>query len=337
MNACDPELEIENLRKLASRNAGREIKLTRRQICKAYEDVQEGNLPLPPLVLSKDRTHMVDKKSPLRLKDYDVLFRSSSKLAAIRRIARKVGLTKFDGITKAKLITNIKNRLMSLDIHEPIILVKTRAKKKTNVGEFSNNTVSNGNSAYNNTATSGNSVNNMGNSAYNNSGNSGNAMSNSTNNMGGNMNVAANSTNNAPVGNTNSSRAPAAGTSTVAFPNKVSITGTPRFLGGGGVTYGGGGAVAAAPAAPAVVGRGMYNQPTRPAVASTNAPVIAPRPQPSRPSMGNSKAERERKAKLKQAEADLAKLKSQRNAILDERKQLTVSYTHLTLPTKRIV
>ena len=253
---------------------------------------------------------MVDKKSPLRLKDYDVLFRSSSKLAAIRRIARKVGLTRFDGITKAKLITNIKNRLMSLDIHEPIILVKTRAKKKTNVGEFSNNTVSNGNSAYNNTATSGNAVNNMGNSAYNNSGNSGNignAMSNSANNTGGNMNVVANSTNN--------SRVPAAGTSTVAFPNKVSITGTPRFLGGGGVTYGRGGAVAAAPAAPAapvVVGRGMYNQPTRPVVASTNAPVIAPRPQPSRPSMGNSKAERERKAKLKQAEADLAKLKSQR-------------------------
>jgi len=41
------------------------------------------------------------------------------------------------------------------------------------------------------------------------------------------------------VGNTNNSRAPAR-TSAVAFPNKVSITGTPRFLGGGGVKYGGG-------------------------------------------------------------------------------------------------
>ncbi len=245
MNACDPELKIENLRRLASRNAGREIKLTRKQICKAYEDIQEGNLPLPPLVLSKNRTHMVDKKSPLKLKDYDVLFKSSSKLVALRRIARKIGLTQLDNITKAKLVENIKNRLVSLKIHEPVILVKPRTKK-TVTSEFSNNTVSNGNSAYNNTATSGNSMNNMGNSAYNNSGNSGNAMNNSANNTGGNNNSRAmntnapvNSTSNAPVGNTNNSRAPAR-TSAVAFPNKVSITGTPRFLGGGGVKYGGG-------------------------------------------------------------------------------------------------
>ena len=245
MNACDPELKIENLRRLASRNAGREIKLTRKQICKAYEDIQEGNLPLPPLVLSKDRTHMVDKKSPLKLKDYDVLFKSSSKLVALRRIARKIGLTQLDNITKAKLVENIKNRLVSLKIHEQVILVKPRTKK-TVTSEFSNNTVSNGNSAYNNTATSGNSMNNMGNSAYNNSGNSGNAMNNSANNTGGNNNSRAmntnapvNSTSNAPVGNTNNSRAPAR-TSAMAFPNKVSITGTPRFLGGGGVKYGGG-------------------------------------------------------------------------------------------------
>ena len=319
MNACDPELKIENLRRLASRNAGREIKLTRKQICKAYEDIQEGNLPLPPLVLSKNRTHMVDKKSPLKLKDYDVLFKSSSKLVALRRIARKIGLTQLDNITKAKLVENIKNRLVSLKIHEPVILVKPRTKK-TVTSEFSNNTVSNGNSAYNNTATSGNSMNNMGNSAYNNSGNSGNAMNNSANNTGGNNNSRAmntnapvNSTSNAPMGNTNNSRAPAR-TSAVAFPNKVSITGTPRFLGGGGVKYGGGGGSVAAPAAPVAVGRGMYNQP--------NVPVIAPQPRPSRPLISNSKEERARKAKLAQAETDLAKLKSERTTILDERKQL---------------
>ena len=61
-------------------------------------------------------------------------------------------------------------------------------------------------------------------------------------------------------------------------------------------------------------GRGMYNQP--------NVPVIAPQPRPSRPLISNSKEERARKAKLAQAETDLAKLKSERTTILDERKQL---------------
>ena len=52
MNACDPDADIENLRKLIRLNTGVNIKLTKDEICQAYNEIQEGKLPLPPLVMS---------------------------------------------------------------------------------------------------------------------------------------------------------------------------------------------------------------------------------------------------------------------------------------------
>ena len=76
MNACDPDADIENLRKLIKINAGVDIKLTKKEICEAYQDIQDGKLPLPPLVMNSTRTYLVDKKSPLKPNDYELLFDS---------------------------------------------------------------------------------------------------------------------------------------------------------------------------------------------------------------------------------------------------------------------
>ena len=62
MDACDPKLDIENLRQMIKQNTGKDLKLSRKKICQAYTDIQEDNLPLPPLVLSRNRTFMVDAK-----------------------------------------------------------------------------------------------------------------------------------------------------------------------------------------------------------------------------------------------------------------------------------
>ena len=52
MDACDPDAEIADLRKLIKMNTGESIKLTREQICQVYDDIQDGKLPLPPLVFN---------------------------------------------------------------------------------------------------------------------------------------------------------------------------------------------------------------------------------------------------------------------------------------------
>ena len=50
---------------------------------------QGGKLPLPPLVLSKDGSYLIDAKSPLTRKEFETLFRSTSRVDEIRRIAKK--------------------------------------------------------------------------------------------------------------------------------------------------------------------------------------------------------------------------------------------------------
>jgi len=100
MDACDPKLDIENLRQMIKQNTGKDLKLSRKKICQAYTDIQEDNLPLPPLVLSRNRTFMVDAKSPLKQKDYDTLFASDSKVSDLKRVAKKAGVVLTDGLTK---------------------------------------------------------------------------------------------------------------------------------------------------------------------------------------------------------------------------------------------
>ena len=89
MDACDPGLDISNLRTLIKQNAGIDLKLSKNQICDVYSLVQGGKLPLPPLILSKDGSYLVDAKSPLTRKDFDTLFSSTLELVKYGELQRK--------------------------------------------------------------------------------------------------------------------------------------------------------------------------------------------------------------------------------------------------------
>ena len=126
MDTCDPNAEIADLRKLIKMNTGHSIKLTREQICQVYDDIQGGKLPLPPLVLDSKMSYLIDKKSPLTPKDFDVLFDSSSKRTDLKRIARKVGLVKTEQMTKNQIFDAIGKRLRYMNVHEPIKISRKR-------------------------------------------------------------------------------------------------------------------------------------------------------------------------------------------------------------------
>ena len=155
IDACDPNADIDNLRKLIKLNTGSDFKLTRNEICQAYNEIQDGKLPLPPLVMSSDRTYLVDKKSPLKAGDYERLFDSTTKRTDLKRIARKVDLKNVEQMTKTQIVDAIGKRLRYMKIHEP---VKIGRKRQVSVSR---------NTAVNNTAV--NNVNFSNNSARNNS------------------------------------------------------------------------------------------------------------------------------------------------------------------------
>ena len=133
MDACDPNADIANLRQLIKTNIGVDVKLTKDEICQAYEDIQGGKLPLPPLVMNSSRTYLVDKKSPLKPNDYELLFDSTTKRADLKRIARKVDLKNVDQMTKTQIVTAIGKRLRYMKVHEP---VKFARKSRVTVNKY---------------------------------------------------------------------------------------------------------------------------------------------------------------------------------------------------------
>ena len=140
MDACDPGLDIGNLRTLIKQNVGVDLKLSKNQICDVYSSIQDGKLPLPPLVLSKDGSYLIDAKSPLTRKEFETLFKSTSRVDEIRRIAKKVGIVRYANkkITKQQLIDIIGRRLHSINVHEPIKL-RSVQKKQIEKNAFNNN------------------------------------------------------------------------------------------------------------------------------------------------------------------------------------------------------
>jgi hypothetical protein len=167
-------------------NTGENLKLTRDEICQVYDDIQGGKLPLPPLVMNSTRTYLIDKKSPLTVKDYEQYFNSSTKKSVLKRFAKKVGLKNIDALTKQDLTDAIGTRLMYMKVREPVKIARRRigVKKETlalpmnntgavnNLGLPVNNTgaVNNLGLPVNNTGA----VNNLGNTgAVNNLGNTG--------------------------------------------------------------------------------------------------------------------------------------------------------------------
>ena len=198
IDACYPDADIQLLKKLVKLNTGENLTLTREQICQAYDDIQDGKLPLPPMIMSSNRTYLVDKKSPLKVQDYDILFSSTSKRKDLRRIAYKVGLKRLDQMTKIQVIDAIGKRLRYMKIHEP---VKIGRKQKVEKG-FSNTAVNNAavnNTVVNNTAVNNAAVNNtaVNNAAVNNAAvNNAAVNNNSTMNKTNNINSAMKKTNN---------------------------------------------------------------------------------------------------------------------------------------------
>ena len=76
MDACDPTINIKDLKTLIKQNTGADLKLSRSQICDVYATTQDGKLPLPPLIISSDRSFLYDRKSPLTRLDFEKLFSS---------------------------------------------------------------------------------------------------------------------------------------------------------------------------------------------------------------------------------------------------------------------
>ena len=76
IEVCDPDADLEVLQKLIKMNTGQDIKLTKKQTCQVYDDIKAGKLPLQPLIMSSNKTYLIDKKSPLNTADYETLFDS---------------------------------------------------------------------------------------------------------------------------------------------------------------------------------------------------------------------------------------------------------------------
>ena len=107
MDACDPNANVDDLKRLIKLNTGIDIKLTKKEICQAYQDIQDGKLPLPPMIMNSTRTYLVDKRSPLKPSDYELLFDVTTKRADLKRIARKVDLKKVEQMTKSQIVDAI--------------------------------------------------------------------------------------------------------------------------------------------------------------------------------------------------------------------------------------
>ena len=152
IEACDPDANIDDLRAFIKMNTGQDVTLTKKQVCQVYDEIKAGKLPLPPLIMSSNKTYLIDKKSPLKPNDYEILFDSSSKRSDIKRVARKVGLKQLEQMTKSQMIDSIGKRLRYMKIHEPVKIGKKRAPSVKKMNAFNNTAVNANTNRFNNTA-----------------------------------------------------------------------------------------------------------------------------------------------------------------------------------------
>ena len=121
---CKKGTSVKILRNVVKIKTGRKTKLTKKNICEVYTNIQEGKLLLPPLVLTPDRTYLLDKKSPFNSNDYEKLFDRSSSRVILKKLAEKINIKKVDALTKKQLTDTILKRLQFLNISEPVKLSK---------------------------------------------------------------------------------------------------------------------------------------------------------------------------------------------------------------------
>ena len=79
MDACDPDVKTKNIRKLIRIHTGRDLNISKERMCEISTDIAKGNLPLPPLVLTRDKRYLLDSKSPLSRQDYESLYNKTMK------------------------------------------------------------------------------------------------------------------------------------------------------------------------------------------------------------------------------------------------------------------
>ena len=121
---CKKGTSVKILRNVVKIKTGKKTKLTKKNICEVYTNIQEGKLLLPPLVLTSDRTYLLDKKSPFNSNDYEKLFDRSSSRVILKKLAEKINIKKVDTLTKKQLTDTILKRLQFLNISEPVKLSK---------------------------------------------------------------------------------------------------------------------------------------------------------------------------------------------------------------------
>ena len=126
MDVCDPDAKTKNIRKLIKLHTGHTVDVSRERMCDITREAKKGNLPMPPLVLTRDKRFLLDSKSPLTQKDYETLYKSNTTSAVVKRLAKKVGLVNTDK-TIADLKDAIGRRLASTGVREPILLPGSRA------------------------------------------------------------------------------------------------------------------------------------------------------------------------------------------------------------------
>ena len=142
MDVCDPDAKTKNIRKLIKLHTGRTVDVPRERMCDITREAKKGNLPMPPLVLTRDKRFLLDPKSPLTQKDYETLYKSNVTSAVVKRLAKKVGLVNTDK-TISELKDAIGRRLASTSVREPILLPGTRMVSTSRSPNFFANTVRN--------------------------------------------------------------------------------------------------------------------------------------------------------------------------------------------------
>jgi hypothetical protein len=118
IDVCDPSVDMKDIHDFIKQNTGVDVKLTREQACQVYSDIKYKRLPLPPMSLSKDRTHLVDVRMPVTFNEMDDIFRKSTSVAELKRIARKIRAIYPEKASKAEIVRGIESKFRSLGILE---------------------------------------------------------------------------------------------------------------------------------------------------------------------------------------------------------------------------
>ena len=131
MASISPGIALNQLTKTVQERYSVNVRgMPKKVIESVYRSITEGRLQMPPLVLSEDKTVLIDRKSPLSGKDYKVLFNASSTKRQLYRLADKLHLLGYKELKKQEIVAQIKEKLQVTGIAEPVLLqVKRKGGK----------------------------------------------------------------------------------------------------------------------------------------------------------------------------------------------------------------